>query len=192
MEQKEKLLTRIFLWGSIALIVLAAVIVAIGYFNGDLKDAESLQAYIQSFGVFGPLALTFVQAAQVVVPVLPGFLGCIVGSGLFGILGGFLCNYIGISVGSILAFYLAKRFGVTFVKKMISEKRYDKYVAWITKKKHYTLVLWLAILLPLAPDDFLCYFSGLADYPALKFIWIIILAKPWCILAYSIFFANIF
>ncbi len=40
-------------------------------------------------------------------------------------------------------------------------------------------------------DDFTCYFSGLMKMDAKKFIWIIILGKPWCILAYSIIFGMI-
>ena len=124
-------------------------------------------------------------------PVLPGFLGCIVGAGLFGAAGGFWCNYIGISAGSILAFLLARRFGVGLVRKMVPAKKYDHCVAWVQTKKSYTLVLALAILLPLAPDDFLCYFSGLTGMSAQRFVSIILLAKPWCILVYSLFFAHV-
>jgi uncharacterized membrane protein YdjX (TVP38/TMEM64 family) len=102
-----------------------------------------------------------------------------------------LCNYIGISLGSLAAFLLARHLGMPFVKQVISQEQYDKYVGWITGKKCYTLVLWLAILLPLAPDDFLCYFSGLTRMSFQKFAWIIVLAKPWCILAYSLFFGAL-
>ena len=47
------------------------------------------------------------------------------------------------------------------------------------------------VLGPLAPDDFFCYFSGLINMKPKKFITIVITAKPWCILFYSIIFANI-
>ena len=70
-------------------------------------------------------------------------------------------------------------------------EKYDGWVRWVNSKKSYTLVLFLAILLPLAPDDFLCYFSGLTSMSARKFTWIILLGKPWCILFYSLFFAYL-
>ena len=63
------------------------------------------------------------------------------------------------------------------------------YIEKIQKSKSYTVILFLSILLPLAPDDFLCYFSGLINMSAKKFTAIIIITKPWCILIYSIFFA---
>ena len=93
--------------------------------------------------------------------------------------------------GSIIAYFLARKFGVSLVQKMVSMERYSKWVAWVNTKKSYTLVLFLAILLPLAPDDFLCYFSGLTSMSSSKFIAIIIAAKPWCILFYSLFFAYL-
>lgn len=107
---------------------------------------------------------------------------------MFGAFGGFWCNYIGISAGSIIAFLLARRFGSGIVKQMFPADKYEAVVKWVTQKKSYTAVLFLAILLPLAPDDFLCYFSGLTGMSTKKFTWIIIVAKPWCILAYCIAF----
>ena len=122
---------------------------------------------------------------------LPGFLGCIVGAGMFGAAGGFWCNYIGISIGSIIAFLLARRFGVELVRLMIPMEKYQKWVDWVNTKKSYTVVLFLAILLPLAPDDFLCYFSGLTGMSARRFTWIIVLGKPLCILAYCVVFSYL-
>nr|WP_263848867.1 hypothetical protein [Lacticaseibacillus thailandensis] len=40
-------------------------------------------------------------------------------------------------------------------------------------------------MLPVAPDDFLCMLAGLTKMSLRKFVWIIVLCKPWTILAYS-------
>ena len=69
-----------------------------------------------SFGVFAPAVLTIIQAGQVVVPVLPGFLGCAVGAALFGPAAGFVCNYVGICAGSIIAYFRARHYGVSIVR----------------------------------------------------------------------------
>lgn len=177
--------------GMMLLLLLLGLFLVQGYLNGHFDSPETLRAYVSTFGPFSPLILTVIQALQVVLPVLPGFLGCIVGAGLFGAAGGFWCNYIGISAGSIIAFLLARRFGAGLVRRMVPVEKYDRCVAWVQTKKSYTVVLALAILLPLAPDDFLCYFSGLTRMSAQRFVSIILLAKPWCILVYSLFFAHI-
>lgn len=172
----------------IFLLLLSGIFLIRGYLAGNFDSVETFQAYISSFGALAPLILTIIQAIQVILPVLPGFLGCIVGAAMFGAVGGFWCNYIGISIGSIIAFFLARRFGVEMVRRMVPMERYKSWVDWVNTRKSYTIVLFLAILLPLAPDDFLCYFSGLTGMSAKRFTWIVVLAKPWCILAYSICF----
>lgn len=175
----------------ILLLLISGVFIIKGALDGHFESEKTLRAYIDSFGFFGPMILTLIQLFQVVIPVLPGFLGCIVGAGIFGTAGGFFCNYLGISAGSILAFLLAQRFGVSLVQKMVPMEKYEACVEWVNNKRSYTVALFLAILLPLAPDDFFCYFSGLTGMSTRKFVWIIILGKPWCILAYSIFFGYL-
>lgn len=160
-------------------------------FTSNISSIEDFQTLMKSYGIFGTLILTFIQAFQVIVPVLPGYLGCAVGAISYGPLIGFICNYVGISAGSIIAFFLAERYGKKLVIDMFSEKFYDKWTRKIEGKKSYDVFLFVAILLPMFPDDFLCYFSGLIKMDRKKFIWIIILGKPWCILAYSIIFGLI-
>ncbi len=189
----EHCANRLKKWLGTALVFLLLILILFclhGYATGRFSSTAQFQAYIKSFGIFAPLVLITIQAIQVIIPVLPGWLGCIVGVGMFGAARSFWCNYIGISAGSMIAFLLAKHFGVELVQKMVSMEKYQKLVDWVNTKKSYTLILFLAILLPLAPDDFLCWFSGLTGMNTRKFVWIILLGKPWCILAYSLVFGQ--
>lgn len=161
------------------------------FFNRRIDSVESLQLYMKRFGIAAPLMLTLFQALQVVVPVLPGYLGCAAGAVAFGTLTGFWCNYIGISLGSIIAYFLAKKYGKSIVLSLFPQKQYEKWSGVVKKSRSYGWFLFIATLLPLFPDDFLCYFSGLMKMNSKKFIWIIVLGKPWCILAYSIGFGLI-
>ena len=167
-----------------------AVIVK-AYFDGKFESVETLQEYIKGFGIFAPIVLIIIQAIQVIFPILPGFLGCAVGAVLFGSAGGFWCNYIGISAGSIIAFLLAKKYGIKLVEKLFPKDQYEKYSGWAGKSRSYVAFLFLGMALPLFPDDFFCYFSGLTKMRAEKFAAIIVLGKPWCILAYSLAFAAV-
>ena len=177
-----------------ALLILCLALGAVffkAYLDGKFDSVESLQAYVKGFGVWAPLALTAIQAVQVVIPILPGFLGCAVGAVLFGCWGGFWCNYIGISAGSIIAFFLARKYGAPLVQKLFPGERYKRWADRVARSRSYTWFLFLAMVLPLFPDDFFCYFSGLTEMRAKRFAWIIALGKPWCILAYSIIFTAV-
>lgn len=185
---KEVILKHVLTALLVVLLLLSGVFMVHGYINGSFDSVQTFREYVGTYGIFGPIVLGLIQMLQVIVPVMPGIIGCAAGAGIFGAIGGFWCNYIGICLGSIIAFFLAKWFGMKLVTLMISEEKYTSCVAWMKKKKCFTLLLFLSILLPLAPDDFLCYFSGLIGMGTRKFVWIILLAKPWCILFYSIMF----
>ena len=178
----------------ISLLLFSTVFIGKAWMNGHFSSIDSFRAYLESYGAWGPFVLCLIQILRVMMPILPGFLGCIAGAAMFGAAGGFWANYIGISVGSVAAYWLARHFGLNLVRKMVPMDKFERYTEKtekISKKKSYTILLFLAILLPLAPDDFFCYFSGLISMSARKFTWIIFLAKPWCILFYSIFFAYL-
>ncbi len=179
---------------TLALILMTLVSIALlfrSYAVGKFDSVDSLQNFMQSFGIFAPIALTVLQAVQVVIPVLPCFFGYVAGSLLFGTAGGFWCNYIGITAGSIMAYCLARKYGRKIVLLMFKQEKLEKWSARLSENRHYGLFLFIATLLPLFPDDFLCYFSGLIRMDRKKYNWIIILGKPWCILAYSILFGMI-
>lgn len=91
----ETQISRLKKWiSSILLMVCLILIVSLfkAYLDGKFYSLETLQQYIAGFGWMAPFILTAIQAAQVVFPVLPGFLGCVVGTLLFGWLGGLLVH----------------------------------------------------------------------------------------------------
>ncbi len=176
----------------IVVLLLAAYIMMKGYRVGAFNNSEALVLYIKQYGGLAPLVFIVFQIVQVIIPIIPSFLGYAGGTAMFGTWGGFFYNYIGIALGSLLAFYLARKWGTTFVKSIIKKDAYDKCTKWMEKRKSFSIALFGAILLPLAPDDVLCYLSGLTKMPFAKFACIIALGKPWCILAYCIGFGQLF
>ena len=181
-EKNKKLMTI----GLAALCGAFLVILAKAWLDGRFASVETFQKYVAGFGLAAPLFLVAVQAAQVILPVLPGLFGCVVGTMMFGAAGGFWCNYIGISAGSIIAFWLARKYGSVLVSRMFPGEKYEKWATWAAGSRFYTVVLFLGMVLPLFPDDYFCYFTGLTKMSARKFVAIILLGKPWCILAYCI------
>ncbi len=193
MEMKLERWKRMEKWVSAGLLAVCLAFCAVlfkAYLDGKFDSVKTLQQYVAGFGILAPFILTAIQAAQVVLPVLPGFLGCAVGAVLFGCAGGFWCNYIGISAGSVIAFLLAKKYGSAMVGRMFPGKRYERWSAWAAESKCYALILFAAMVLPLFPDDFFCYFTGITKMSVRRFVTIIVLGKPWCILAYSIMFSG--
>ena len=145
----------------------------------------ALQTFLQRFGWFAPIIFIIFQAIQVVLPISPGAIGCVAGVLIFGSIQGFIYNYIGICIGSIAAFLIARQYGLNYVINMSNKKVFNKYIGWL-KKSSFERVFATAIFLPVAPDDFLCYIAGVSKMKFKKFVLIILLGKPFAIIMYSL------
>lgn len=154
-------------------------------FNNNLSS-QQLTLLLKNAGIFAPLLFILIQIIQCVIPIIPGSVSCIIGVALFNPIGGFIYNFIGISIGSTINFLLAKKYGNKIVLKLVSKNNYDKYIAWLEKKDKFNKLFALAMLLPCLPDDLLCFLAGLTPMSFKKFVLIILICKPWSILAYSI------
>jgi uncharacterized membrane protein YdjX (TVP38/TMEM64 family) len=144
----------------------------------------ALEAFLTKVGVLAFFVFIIFQAVQVVFPILPGGIGLLAGVLIFGPWTGFIYNYIGICVGSILAFLIAKHYGTPIIKALFSEKMQKKYMKW-AENKTFPRLFAIAIFMPVAPDDFLCYLAGTTNMTLKRFTTIIVLGKPMAIAAYS-------
>lgn len=156
------------------------------YQRGLFTSPEALQTYIAGFGIMGGMVFTLFQAIQVVIPILPGGLGCLGGVLLFGPWLGFLYNYVGICVGSLAAFFIARNFGKPILYTMFKEKTITRYETWTGNDSRFTKWFAAAIFFPVAPDDMLCYLAGTTQMSWKKFTTVILLGKPASIALYSL------
>ena len=153
--------------------------------QGILTSQENMQKFIMGFGTAAGIMFVLIQIIQVVIPVIPGGVSCVAGVIVFGAGMGFVYNYVGICIGSILVFLIAKRYGRALMVKMFDKKLIDKYESWTEKNGRFTKLFALAIFLPVAPDDFLCYLAGTTRMKLKTFTAVILLGKPLSIAAYS-------
>ncbi|MCI5806200.1 MAG: TVP38/TMEM64 family protein [Clostridium sp.] len=172
-------------WFEITGWILFAVGVVWAWGAGLFTDTEKLQALLEKSGILAPLLFVIVQAVQVVIPIMPGAIGCVFGVVFFGAFWGFVFNYIGICIGSVCAFLLARKYGMMFVQNMTGSKFYNKYQHFLEKENQFEKMFALLIFLPVAPDDFLCYLAGVSRMRLTRFTTIILLGKPAAILMYS-------
>lgn len=185
MQKRSMIFRRTLNITTILGFVLLILLLFYGYQANVFSSPEKLKSFVLDFGIWAPFVFICIQAVQVVVPILPGSMGCVAGVIAFGPGMGFLYNYIGICAGSVAAFLLAKQYGREFVKLMTKEKQYVKYENWLQKGNKFDWLFAIAIFLPVAPDDLLCYLAGLKGMGLGRFLWIILLGKPMALWLYS-------
>lgn len=167
--------------------ILATIAVTIYFMRlGVFKDVNALRGVVGDSVLLGPLVFILIQILQVVIPIIPGGISCAAGVLIFGPFAGFIYNYVGIAIGSILVFILGRQYGKPFILSLVSDKTYNKYIGWLDNEKRFERLFALAIFFPVAPDDALCLMAGLTKMSLRKFTLIILLAKPVSIFLYSL------
>ncbi|MGG6797297.1 UNVERIFIED_CONTAM: TVP38/TMEM64 family protein [Streptococcus canis] len=146
----------------------------------------TFQAYLVKLGILAPCLFILIQIIQVVYPVIPGGLTCVLGHVVFGPFLGVIYNTVGIFIGSLISFLLARKYGEQFAKAFVSEETYSKYIPYLDKGKYFERFLVAAFILPGFPDDFLCMVAGLGNMSLRKFTMIFLLAKPITLYIYTV------
>ena len=152
---------------------------------GVFKDLNALRGLVGDSIILGPVIFIFIQILQVIIPIIPGGISTAAGVLIFGPYAGFIYNYVGICIGSIIIFLLGRRYGKPFILSMISDKTYNKYIGWLDNQNRFEKLFALAIFLPVAPDDALCLMAGLTNISMKRYTLIILIAKPLSIFLYS-------
>ena len=134
---------------------------------GRFGDREWVTQLVRSFGWGAPVAFIAIQMGQVVCAPIPGDVTGFLGGYLFGPWAGLLLSTVGLTIGSMLNFYIGRFLGERFVRRMFSAETFDKYDELVQYKG--ILVIFVFFLMPVFPKDYLCLFLGLTNLPARVF-----------------------
>ncbi|SHH98396.1 TVP38/TMEM64 family protein [Clostridium grantii] len=127
-----------------------------------LKDPERIKEYVMSFGKFGYLVFLMMQIIQVIAFFIPGEIIQIASGYIYGTFLGTITSVVGITIGSIIVYGIAYRFGRPFVEKIVSERDLKLFhrILEIGSMKY---IIFLVYLIPGLPKDVLAYFCGISD-----------------------------
>ncbi len=122
-------------------------------------DRQRLLHFFKVHQAYAALIFIGLQALQVVAAPLPGEVTGFVGGMLFGAAGGIAYSTLGLTLGSWLAFVLARIAGRPLVEKIVKPETIGRY-DYVMKHKGLFLA-FLMFLIPGFPKDILCYLLGL-------------------------------
>lgn len=156
-------------WALLAAAALALALVIFRYRQPLLAlatDQETLQAWVERLGPWGPLGLVGISAFQVVFAFVPGPVIQVVGGYLFGWFAGALFGLIGMLLGGAIAMALSRLFGRPLVRRMIGAERLAR---WERVARLNSLPVWFVLLL--GPfGDVPYYIAGLTSLPVWKIV----------------------
>jgi uncharacterized membrane protein YdjX (TVP38/TMEM64 family) len=132
------------------------------------SSRTKISAFIASFGPFAPLAFMGVQFLQVLLAPIPGELTGFIGGYFFGTGLGFIYSSIGLTLGSWVAFAIARRFGFSFVRGFVGKEIMEKFDYLMQHKGAFFSFIFF--LIPGLPKDYFCYLLGLSPMHFLTFL----------------------
>lgn len=136
---------------------------------------KKIAKFLRSLGPYSSAVFILLQALQVVVAPIPGELTGVAGGYVYGELFGFLLSTVGLTLGSWVAFELARILGRPFVARFVNKEILEKF-DFLTTNTGVT-ICFLLFLLPVFPKDALCYVLGLSWMGLTTFMVISIIGR---------------
>ena len=145
---------------------------------------EDLENFMMSFGPAAPLIIISIIVLEVVVAPIPGFLPALTAGFVFGSIQGAIYTYLGNIIGSLIVFFLVRKFGRPAAARLFKEDRLEKYSRAVARHENLLLAFYF---IPLIPLDILTAAFGLSGVRAKKFISVILLGFAVYAAAFNLF-----
>ena len=163
MDRKKVLTILKFI---VLILIVAGIPAYILLFHKDLlsqfRSYDEVILYLRSFKGISALVFVLAQILQIVISVLPGEMFEIVAGSLFGFPLGLLLTFIGVLIGTALAYLIAHYLGRDAVCMIAGEERMHKYIDMLNSERAY-IIVFILYLLPGIPKDILCYIAGISQ-----------------------------
>jgi uncharacterized membrane protein YdjX (TVP38/TMEM64 family) len=134
-----------------------------------LTDQEQFKEWIAGYGAYAAWVFVAAQFVQVVIFFIPGEVTQCAGGYLFGTWLGLVLSYLGITLGSLTAFALARLFAHSATDLLVARQTVRQFDRLVYGKAG-CWPMFLLFVLPGIPKDLLCYIASLTPMPVATFL----------------------
>lgn len=139
------------------------------------SDMDAVIVSIKGYGLWGPAILFVLFILQTFLAFIPGQALMVSSGYIYGFTGGILITWISLVVGGQAAFWLARRYGRPFAEKWVSASVLDR---WDKSAAGQGIGFYvISLVLPLFPNDAMCYVAGLGSMSFRRFLTANILGR---------------
>jgi uncharacterized membrane protein YdjX (TVP38/TMEM64 family) len=132
------------------------------------SDLDAVIESIRGYGLWGPAVLFILFILQAFIAFIPGQALMIASGYIYGFLGGILITWTSLVVGGQIAFWLSRKYGRPFAEKWIAPATLDR---WDKSAAGQGVAFYvITLVMPLIPNDAMCYVAGLGNMPARRFL----------------------
>lgn len=121
---------------------------------------ETLRTFLEQYPVVAPVVFILVRTIPIVVAPIPGLLLDLLGVAIFGWQYGFVLGVVGVNLGAVLAFLIARYFREPAVRRLASLRLVHEWEGNYSEKQK----IWRLVLLRIMTSsyfDYVSYAAGL-------------------------------
>ena len=171
-SQKPEQVKTVHIWLRLLILVLiVGGLTLILYETGVIQfflNKKRMAHFLDSLGPLSAFVFVLLQVGQVVAAPIPGEVTGFLGGYVFGKFFGVVLSTIGLTLGSYIAFILARTFGRPLIEKFIPESTLQRFDYILHHKGAF--LFFLLFLIPGFPKDWLCYILGLGHLTTTEFL----------------------
>lgn len=131
---------------------------------------HALAALLANHPILAPVLFVLCRAIAIVIPPIQGFVVDLLGLATFGWFPAFLLAEIGIMVGALTAFGLARRFGKPLVHRFAALQKIERWRSALSGRQEF--IAWTILRLGTNPAfDYISYAAGLTTCRLSLFVW---------------------
>lgn len=168
-EQKHKKqckrffsIVKLLLLLLIALGVPVLIYVSDPEFLNQFHRSEDINAFLAQYHTSSIFIYIGLQIIQIVICIIPGQMLQFAAGYAYSFWLGFLLSIVGIGLGTIFAFYLARILGKDAMHMLFGEKKINHFIELLNSKRAY-IVIFILYLIPGFPKDFISYAAGVSE-----------------------------
>ena len=132
----------------------------------SLDEINKLLKQYKTASIFIYIGL---QIFQIIVSVLPGQALQFAAGYAYHFWLGFLFSVIGVALGTVITFYLARLLGKDALHVIFGEEKFSRFVHTLNSKRSF-IVLFVIFLIPGLPKDLITYAAGVSEIRIVPFL----------------------
>jgi uncharacterized membrane protein YdjX (TVP38/TMEM64 family) len=138
-------------------------------FAHKFEDIDDLKGFLIQYQAFGIVIYIFLQILQVVISVIPGQILQFAAGYVYGFFLGTVLSMLGVALGTIITFYIARILGKDAMHIIFGERRITKFVQLLNQKRSY-IILLIFFAIPGLPKDLMTYAAGISEIKLKPFL----------------------
>lgn len=153
----------------------------------SLEEINKLLKQYKTASIFIYIGL---QIFQIIVSVLPGQALQFAAGYAYHFWLGLLFSVIGVALGTVITFYLARLLGKDALQVIFGEEKFSRFVHTLNSKRSF-IVLFVIFLIPGIPKDLFTYAAGVSEIRIIPFLLLSLIGRMPAMIG-SILMGNMF